>query len=60
MADLWESRTKLLIRALVSFFVLGVALYVMVSGKHVGEGEKWAAGAIGVVPGLLAPLKTDG
>ncbi len=51
MADLWDSRAKLAIRAAVSFVVLGAGLFVILSGKYPPEDAKWAAGIIGVVIG---------
>jgi len=47
-----DDRTRSIMAVVVSLAVLASALYVVLSGKYVGESEKWAFGAIGTVVGL--------
>jgi len=47
----WDDRAKLLIRAAVTFVVLGVAFAVLLRDGYPDATQKWAYGAIGLVLG---------
>ena len=47
----WDDRARLLIRAAVTFLVLGAAFFILLRDGYPDATQKWAYGAIGLVLG---------